>query len=108
MEELNNDSSFISHRSTTEPRGTGPKTISIHQAALLSSLVAYVSLGVMHSYSFIFCCCCCFLAFVYVTASTAGVAKAWPSCFLFIAVKKAVKSKRTPGVMPEPRGKDKI
>lgn len=40
MEELNNDSSSISHGSTTEPPGTEPKIISIHHASLLlSSLI---------------------------------------------------------------------
>lgn len=40
MEELNDDSSFINHRSTTEPPGTEPKILSIHHASLLlSSLI---------------------------------------------------------------------
>lgn len=37
MEELNDDSSFINHRSTTEAPGTEPKILSIHHASLLLS-----------------------------------------------------------------------
>lgn len=44
VEELNNDSSSISHRGTTEPPGTEPKPIFIHQASLLFYFLLSLSL----------------------------------------------------------------
>lgn len=43
MEELNDDSSFINRRSTTEPPGTEPKILSIHHASLSSHSLIVLS-----------------------------------------------------------------
>lgn len=54
-------------------------------------ILSRICLSRRYAFLFIhFCCCCCcwFSAFACVTASTAGVAKARPSCFAFIEVQK--------------------